>query len=78
MTDATTIETEIEQGLALAVSVLPSLINLPTWVVPVIQAAMRGVQLVQQSSQSGTTPATAAAAVVDHLTPGAPAAAALQ
>lgn len=76
MVDATSIENEIEQGLALAVSVLPSLINLPTWVVPVIQAAMRGVQLVQADTQA--TPADAATAVVSHLTPGQPAAAALQ
>jgi hypothetical protein len=81
MTDLTsTIEADIEAGLALAETVLPSLMNLPPWVIAVIEAAMKAVQTVSQSGGAATPtpPAAAAAAVVDHLTPGAPLADALK
>lgn len=76
MVDITTIENEAEQALVIAEQVLPNFFNLPTWVLPVLQAAIKGVATVQQST--GAPAASAASAVVDHLTPGAPAASALQ
>jgi hypothetical protein len=42
---------------------------------PLLQVALQGVNIVKQAE--GVTPATAVAAVIDHLTPGGPAAPAL-
>jgi hypothetical protein len=42
---------------------------------PLLQVALQGVNIVKQAE--GVTPATAVAAVIDHLTPGGPLAPAL-
>lgn len=76
MVDITTIESDAEQAIAIAETVLPNLFNLPSWLLPALQAAAKAVATVQAASP-GTSAPTAAAAVVDHLTPGAPAAPAL-
>ena len=66
------IATDIQQGLALAATILPQLVSLPAWVIPVIEAAMQGVAIV--AKDTGAPAAAAASQVVSHLTPGAPAA----
>jgi hypothetical protein len=80
MVDLTTIENEVEAGIAFAEKVLPMLTSIipgiPTWLIPVLQAAATGVATVQGATFA--SPADAAAAVVDHLTPGSPEAPALK
>lgn len=76
MVDLTTIENDAEQALLVAEQILPNLFSLPPWLLPVLQAAAKAIATV--SGATGTTGAEASSAVVDHLTPGKPAAAALQ
>lgn len=76
MVDLTTIENDAEQALVIAEQILPNLFNLPSWLLPALQAAAKAIATV--AGATGTPAPEAAAAVVDHLTPGKPAAAALQ
>ena len=87
MTDSTTTFGEIEAALAVANQELPLLLNAigtfypPIGAIakflPLIQVALQGVQTVQQAMGPSATTQVATAAVVEHLTPGAPAAPAL-